>query len=173
MPFQILPGQGIADALVAPSGTSIPMAQASAPFGWVSSTVADTSLRYNSSTGGGSGGSTNWSSWNGGGTFSVNTFTLSVAQLAAHSHTDSGHAHVDSGHQHGASNGGGFFCGGTASSFGSTGGTFSNLTNTGIASANIETGYANLENTGSGSGITPTYTTPSVKYIDHILAVKS
>src|SRR5574337_1262634 len=88
--------------LYAPAGTSIPMAQAAAPLGWTSSTVSDTSFRYNSSTGGSSAGTVAWSSWNSGGTFNLNAFTLTVAQLPSHNHgvNDPGHTHTDSGHVH-------------------------------------------------------------------------
>jgi hypothetical protein len=172
--FNKLPFAGEYDALIAPVGTSWPMAQATAPNGWTSSAITDTSLRYNSASGGASGGSANWSSWNFGSTFNVNTFTLSIAQLPAHNHTDAGHTHTDSGHAHtqnaltyyNAS--GSSYVGGGAGTIVSPGGQ-ATLTST----ANIQTGFASIQNTGSGSGITPTYTTPQLKYVDHILAVKS
>jgi hypothetical protein len=158
--------------LYAPPGTSIPMAQASPPLGWISSPITDTSFRYNSSSGAGFGGSIGWSSWNGGGIFNANAFTLSIAQLPPHSHSDAGHAHgtTDPGHHHQML----YFSGNNA-----TGGAGApaypgaDQTLTATTGVSINTGFANLNNTGSGAAITPNYTTPSVKYLDHILAVKS
>jgi hypothetical protein len=159
--------------LYAPASTSIPMANATAPLGWVSAAISDTSLRYNSGSGGTSGGSTNWSSWNFGGTQNCNGFALSIAQLPAHSHVDAGHTHGDAGHQHSLTD----F---QAQLAGNTGGAITGVwVNTvfGVATttgfANIQTSNANIQNTGSGATITPTFTTPQVKYVDHILAVKS
>jgi hypothetical protein len=156
------------------------MAQATAPNGWTSSAVTDTSLRYNSGTGGGTGGTIAWSSWNFGGTFNANGFTLSVAQLPAHNHgvNDSGHGHGvnDSGHAHsytltnvsgsGASGGGGF------NVISQTAGTATSTDGTGISIQSNTSGIT-TQNNGSGATITPSITTPQVKYIDHILAVKS
>lgn len=160
--------------LYAPPGTSIPMAQAAAPLGWTSSVVSDTAFRYNSGTGGGTGGSTAWSSWSGGGTFNVNSFTLSIAQLPAHNHTDSGHTHTDAGHVHTASGGAAFYTNAVSQLL--TGGGTNSFTialDTATGFASINTGNANIQNTGSGSSIQPNFTTPTVKYVDHILAVKS
>jgi hypothetical protein len=177
--FGFFPGIGLGNALIAPPGTSIPMAQAAAPAGWTSSAVTDTSFRYNSGTGGGSGGSIAWSSWNFGGTFGVNTFTLSVAQLAAHNHpaTDSGHIHTSPGHLHQSATGFGFWTNAAGQSLNFPGGSNSiqNESTTNAVAVTINTDFANVttSNTGSGAGISPTYTTPQVKYVDHILAVKS
>lgn len=170
--------------LYAPSGTSIPMAQASAPLGWTSSAVTDTSLRYNSSTGGASAGSTAWSSWNFGGTFNVTTFVLTEAQLPVHAHVinDPGHSHPvsDPGHTHTASvqMWGTGSAGGDPTTFGSGSSTISYYTAflaaaaTGVTTTPVATGITTA-NQGLSSNVTPTYTTPQVKYVDHILAVKS
>lgn len=163
--------------LYAPAGTSIPMAQATAPLGWTSSAQTDVALRYNSGTGGATGGSAGWSGWNGGGTFNLNAFTLSTAQLPAHSHgiNDPGHSHTDSGHQHQAQGNAGFLIGGVGNNFGGGASTFStgNLTNSATANIQSSTTGISTQNTGTGATITPTITTPLVKYVDHILAVKS
>jgi len=166
--------------LYAPAGTRIPMQQAAPPLGWTSDTstpMTDCSMRINSGTGGGNGGTTGWSSWNFGGVFNVNAFSLSIAQLAAHAHTDVGHGHGvnDGGHAHllGAA-----YCylagGGDLSG---NGGTNVHYQNNGTTAAttgvSIQAGFAGITNTGSGAAIQPNYTTPQVKYADHIMAVKS
>ncbi|MGK8202891.1 hypothetical protein ACRS8P_29280 [Burkholderia cenocepacia] len=165
--------------LTAPAGTRIPMNQSSAPTGWTvdtSAALANCSMRLNSSTGGGQGGTANWSDWNFGGTFSLNSFTLSVAQLPAHGHTviDGGHSHVDSGHAHAIP--GGFYTGTAGSGNYAGGGTsFSLASNTSIGNAVIQSNTTGISiaTTGSGASITPTITTPQVKFTDHIMAVKS
>lgn len=182
--FTILPGGGQASALVAPAGTNMVFAQASAPNGWsINSATAfnDASMRLNSGTGGSSGGSTAWSSWNFGGSFSVNAFSLSVAQLAAHSHADSGHTHgyTDPAHTHGASDGGAILTnhnsgGADLTPIANGNGQHFSIANiaasfTGIT---INSSTANLLNNGSGSAITPTYTTPQVKFVDFIMCTK-
>lgn len=190
-------------SLYAPPGTRIPMQQAAAPLGWITDTTfSDTSMRYNA--GAGSGGSTGWSSWNFGGTFNVNAFGLSVAQLPAHNHGDAGHTHGDFGHTHGDNghahgvsdpshshglsgsvpqlSGGSDLAGngGTHITYNaSINGAFTGIgIDTGYASiatgyANLNTGYANIQNTGSGAAIQPNFTTPQVKFADHIVAQKS
>jgi hypothetical protein len=179
--FNKLPFAGEYDALIAPVGTSWPMAQATAPNGWTSSAITDTSFRYNSVSGGSSGGSTNWSSWNFGGTFNVNSFSISVAQMPTHNHgvNDPTHIHVSPGHNHSPSSGFDFW---TSTSSGggifspTSGGNSINLetvTNTVGVTINANSTGITTQNNGSGSSITPTITTPQLKYVDHILAVKS
>lgn len=209
--------------LYAPAGTQIPMAQASAPLGWTTVSITDTSLRYNNGSGGTSGGSTAWSAWNFGGTFGVNSFVISGSQLPTHNHvinisdpghghgvTDPGHGHgvsdpthghgvSDPGHHHTPSQGGVFWTNaanqfiaqgsGPASAFGD-GNTTNNATSigingsgTGISINGSGTGVSvngagtgitsSSNNAGSSTAVSPTYTTPQVKYMDHILALKS
>jgi len=190
MTFNFLPWGGTVNALIAPAGTRIPMQQASAPFGWTSDTsgaFTDCSMRINSGSGGGTGGSLGWSGWNFGGTFNVNSFNLSISQMPTHNHGDAGHNHgaYDTGHSHGpGSPGGQFVLGGAPTSNGgftlqgAGSGYYYNssstsYTATGYANVGTDTGYANIQNTGGGTGINPTYTTPQVKYADHIIGVKT
>lgn len=175
MGLSILPGEGEVDGLRV-SGTRIAFQQATAPNGWsvdTTSTYTDCSMRINSSTAGLHGGTTVWSSWNSGGSFNVNTFTLSVAQLAPHTHVDVGHTHVDSGHAHTQHPATWYDIAGNAFNA-SGGGSIATAvgTGTGAGFASIETGFANLANAGSGAGITPTYTTPQVKYADFLIGQK-
>lgn len=167
--------------LYAPAGTRIPMQQAAPPLGWTSDTSAafnDCSMRINSGSGGSSGGSTAWSQWNFGGSFNVNTFAIAVSQLPPHNHgiNDPTHSHVDPGHQHIQNSatyyntGGSTFVGGGGGNIASLGGIGTGTTS--VSLNNAATGIS-TQNTGSGSTITPTYTTPQVKYADHIIAVKS
>lgn len=77
-----------ADSIVGgfPSGTNMLFAQASAPTGWTKQTTHnDKSLRVVSGTGGGSGGSVAFSTVFG--RTAVDASSLSIAQLAAHTHT--------------------------------------------------------------------------------------
>ena len=80
-----------ADSIVGgvPSGTKMLFAQAAAPTGWTKDTTHnDKSLRVVSGTGGGSGGSVAFSTVFG--RTAVDDSSLSIAQLAAHSHSISG-----------------------------------------------------------------------------------
>ena len=73
------------------------------------------------------------------------THVLTWGELAAHTHPDAGHTHTDAGHNHAAAT--------TAGPYGFAGGGVSlyaaqwGVTNSG--NANIETGYAAIETTGS------------------------
>ena len=177
--FGFFPGLGLDNALVAPPGTSIPMAQASPPPGWNSSAVSDTSFRYNSGSGGSSGGSVNWSAWNFGGTFNVTAFSLNSSQLPVHAHTipDPGHAHTSPGHVHTADGGFGLWTLGPGNSINFPGGSssFQSAATSDATAVTINTAFTGqnaTNNAGSGSSVNPTYTTPQVKFVDHILAVK-
>lgn len=187
MSLSIFPGQlEFPPQLIAPSGTRLPFNQASAPFGWAADTnaaLADCSFRVNQATGGATGGGTAWSTWNGGGTVAVNGFNLTSANIPSHSHTitDPGHAHsaTDSGHLHGYSNGNVWSTGGSpTATFGSTGTTMgqSSSTNTGVANVSIGSATTGINTTnafGSGTMVNPTLTTPSVKFTDFFIGIKS
>ncbi|RQX81797.1 hypothetical protein DF034_17430 [Burkholderia anthina] len=167
--------------LTAPSGTRIPMNQQSAPVGWTQDTSAalnDCSVRVVTTGGGGTGGVVAWSTWNFGGTFNVTPFTLSIAQLPPHSHVDTGHTHglTDNGHAHGPGSGTAFYTNAAGPGNFGGGGTAINTVNTTATAAtgvSVNAGVANLQNTGSGANISPTFTTPQMKYTDLIIAVKS
>ena len=164
----------------APSGTRMPFQQSSAPTGWTVDTntaLNDCSCRITvPSNFSGTAGSVAWSQWNLGGTFNLNSFTLSTAQLPAHSHpvVDPGHVHVDSGHSHPVP--GGFYTGAaSAANYGGGGTSFSIAPNTSTGTANIQSATTGIttSNTGTGASITPTITTPSVKFADHVIGIKS
>lgn len=177
MPFNFLPGGGEAGALIAPPGTSIPMAQASAPFGWTSSPQTDVALRYNSGSGGSTGGATGWSTWNGAGTYNANAVTLSVGNLPAHNHsvTDPTHTHVDAGHVHQQNTATIYQTSGNIVGSGALIEISTGVLNTSAGFASINNAATNItiNNTGSGTAFTPTVPLPNVKFVDHILAVKS
>jgi hypothetical protein len=168
--------------LTAPSGTRAVFQQATAPVGWTvdtSSSFMDASVRFMSGPGFGNGGTTGWSAWNFGGQFSLNAFTLSIAQLPAHSHpvSDPGHVHPvsDPGHVHPASSGRFIVSGGGVNTFNGGGaagiGDIATAT-TGITVSNANTGISTT-NTGSGASIQPTFNTPQVKYADIIVGIKT
>ena len=155
-------------SLSAPSGTRMVFNQATAPLGWTqdaSAALSDTALRLVNGSGGGTGGTTPYSNWISGGTFNVNAFTLSTAQMPSHNHaatvTDPGHDHVIVAVQPNTAN-----SGNNVTGVPSSGGNM----NTNAAVTNIS---VSISSVGSGAAITPTYTVPSVKYTDCIVAVKT
>jgi hypothetical protein len=198
MPTGLIPEFGLEIVnLYAPPGTRLVMQQNTAPLGWTvdaSSTYTDCSMRFNQSVT--SGGATNWSSWNFGGSFNLNAFTIGVSQLPAHNHgvsdpthahgtSDPTHTHSDGGHQHGAASGQFWTTnpqdtisqgsgGAAAHAYSNTATGFAsiNAAFTGVGVSAAATGITTT-NTGSGSTITPTYTTPQVKFADCIVAIKS
>jgi len=171
--------------LTAPAGTRMLFNQPAPPVGWtqeVGAAFNDTSVRTVTGAGGATAGSTSWGSWNFGGTFNANAFTISVAQLPAHNHgiTDPTHNHAvnDPSHSHGpGGSGANFIYSGSPGGLVAAGssGTFSGSTAnavTGILLVAAGTGIS-VQNTGSGSSITPTFTTPQVKYSDYVIGIKS
>ncbi len=174
----------IPNALIAPPGTRLLFNNTAVPLGWtqeVGAAFNDTSVRTVTGAGGGSAGSTTWGTWNFGGTFNVNTFTISTAQLPAHNH-----AVTDPGHGHGISDPGHTHCmpGSSSISLGSGPSTVAGHVadqpcpfGTGSSATGISVNGAgsniSIQNTGSGSGIQPSYTTPNVKYSDYIIGVKA
>lgn len=158
--------------LTAPSGTATVFYQAAAPAGWtISAGFTDHTIQVNAAAGGTTGGASNYSTmfqaqWTSDG------HALTIAELAAHSHTDSGHTHTDAGHVHGQNTSTVL---NIPSSAVQIGGSFNlgtgNLnTQTGFASINIST--ANIQNTGSGTAHTHTKTF-NVNYVAMIMAVKT
>lgn len=184
--------------LGAPSGTRVVFQQAAAPVGWTvdaSATFTDCAMRFNQ--GAGNGGTTNWSSWNYGGTFNVASVALTVAQMPAHAHNDAGHGTPlsDGGHGHGVGDGGhshgyagyvaqnqfSYSGGGGLAGIGTpyTGGTNTNASGSNISvqssgsNISIGTSYANIQNTGGGAGHGHSFVTPQVKFADCVVGIKS
>jgi len=90
--------------LGAPAQTRVVFQQAAAPVGWTvdgSSNFTDCAMRFNQNIT--SGGSTNWSAWNFGGSFTSDGHALTVSEMPSHGHGDAGHGHGfnDPGHNHG------------------------------------------------------------------------
>ena len=145
--------------LTAPSGTRTVFHQASAPLGWVQdTTLTDHTLQVVGAAGGFVGGTNGYSTmfstqWTSDG------HSLSVAELASHNHTDAGHTHTDSGHAHTQNAltyynaAGSSFVGGGAGQIVSPGGQ-ATLSST----ANIQNGFASIQNTGSGNAHSHTKT---------------
>jgi microcystin-dependent protein len=162
-PSNFIPGE-----MPAPPGTRIAFNQAAAPLGWTTDTSAalsDCSCRTMTDTSGGAtGGSTNWSGWNFGGSFSINAYTISTAQMPVHNHA------MSSSHAHSGSDGRNFL---RIDSFGATvsaGGAWSYQA---IGSSNASSTGVTLQNNGSGSSVTTTYVTPQLKFIDICIGLKS
>jgi len=154
----------------APTGTRMCFNQAAVPVGWTQDVSAnDYSMRIVSGPGGGSGGSIAWSSWNNGGTFNLNAFTISQAQLPAHSHIVN---ISDPGHSHGSSSGTNYITAGGVNVINFGGASLA--IQQAAATSTVTTGItATANSTGSGASITPNFTTPSVHFTDWIIGVKA
>ena len=165
----LLPLSALFNNLRAPVGTRMPFNQATAPLGWTtdgSANFTDCAIRVNQSTAGATGGSATWSSWYQGGSNNANSFSLVTANLPAHSHTV-----VDGGHVMGAAGGVLQQSGASSNPYGvPASGSYSSgsITSTSANAANVSVG-----NTGSGSAITLSFTSPNVKFSDHIIGVKT
>jgi hypothetical protein len=173
-----------AGTLTAPAGTRMLFNQPAPPVGWTQETGAfynDASMRIITGTAGGTNGSAGWTTWNFGGTFALNPFLISIAQLPAHSHSinDPTHIHsvTDPTHAHGVHfslNGGGTsipqVVGTSNGSIAFTDNTAGAATGVGINAAS--TGIS-VNNTGNGQIIQPSYTTPLLKYTDMLIGIKS
>lgn len=142
--------------LTAPSGTRTIFHQAAAPLGWVQdATLTDHTLQVIGGAGGGTGGAVGYSAmfnapW------TSDAHALTIAELAAHSHTDAGHNHSDAGHFHTYLVGSGntnFTGGGPSVTF-----TTEISNNTSTSFANIQASNANIQNTGGGAGHSHTKT---------------
>jgi microcystin-dependent protein len=98
----------------------------------------------------------NWSLGVAGG---ESTHALSGAENGTHNHGDYGHSHADAGHNHGVS-GNSATAGGSGAALG-VGWSFGPISATGVGNANIQTSYANISYSGSGSphnNVQPTMT---------------
>lgn len=147
--------------LTAPPGTRMSFHQAAPPLGWVTdASLSDHAMRVVTSGGGASGGTTNHSTYLGAGTFNLNGINLTTTHLPSHAHT----VNISHGHTLPITaltyNGGGFALDNTSPNFGA-----------GALNGNV-TG-ATINNNGSGTTITPTITTPSLKFTAFIVAQKS
>lgn len=166
--------------LTAPSGTSMAFNQNFAPTGWVAQTAAtfsDAFLRCTTpSSFSFSGGSVNASGLILG-PITGDGHALSVAELAAHNHTDSGHTHAttENPHSHPGPAGASFYTNAASgANYGGGATSFAIAANTGTATTglSINSSTANIQNTGSGTAHSHTLTA-NCKYIDQIIAVKS
>lgn len=167
--------------LTAPSGTAMAFQQATAPTGWVAQTgmaYSDAVLRsVTPATYAGLGGSVGASVLILG-PITGDGHSLTIAELAAHGHTDSGHTHAtaETPHSHGASSGTNFIAAGGVNNITFSGSSLAiqqaaatTAVTTGLS---VDSGTANIQNTGSGSAHSHTLTA-NCKFIDQIVAVKS
>ncbi len=190
----------IVGQLPSPTGTRVVLQQAAAPTGWTidpAATFTDAAMRFNQTPS--SGGATGLvaSGWIGGATFNSSQTAITQAQMPSHTHGDYGHGHGagDQGHAHSvydpshahASLGSGFVTAGAANNVNNSysgpnnaqivNATANATTGIGIyagyANIVVNTGYANLAPAGSNNGHGHTYTAPTIKYADCVVAIKS
>lgn len=105
-----------------------------------------------------------------GGFIGAQTHTMSVGEMPSHSHTDAGHAHgvTDAGHSHTANSGNQFVETGGGTSGSLSAGTGLNVqSNTATATTGVvvNSGTANLQNTGGGSAFTIVQPTIAINHI--------
>jgi hypothetical protein len=164
----IPPQNFLTGEMPAPPGTRIAFNQASAPLGWTTDTsaaLADCTPRtMTDSSGGSTGGTTGWSGWNFGNVLSINAFTISAAQMPVHNHA------MSSTHSHAAGDGRNFLRLDSSGATLEAGGSWAYQA---IGSSNASAANVSLQNNGSGSSVTTTYTTPQVKFIDICIGLKS
>lgn len=143
--------------LTAPSGTRTLFHQATAPVGWVTdASITDHTIQVNGTVSGGTqSGVTNYSVWFLGNS-STSNHVLSVGEMPAHNHTDSGHVHgtTDPGHHHQPSDGSAFLTNGSSANVAPSGTGYAaqSITSTVQTGLTINAGFANLQNTGGGAG---------------------
>ena len=163
--------------LTAPSGTRAVFHQAGAPTGWaIDATITDHTIQVVASGGAINTGASGYSAmflnqW------ATDGHTLSIAEMPAHAHSDAGHAHgtTDPGHNHQPQDLHSFYTDGTASSLSAPGNQpfdKKGITTTVTTGITINTGNANIQNTGGGGSHSHTKTF-NVNYITCIVAVKS
>lgn len=165
--------------LTAPSGTNMAFQQNFAPTGWTAQTGAaysDAFLRCNIPSNFGFTGGAVAASNLIVGPITGDAHALTIAEMPAHSHSDSGHIHgttenphthtPNAGTQFYTNTGGGNY-GGGATAFGlatATSGATTGLT--------VNSSTANIQNTGGGAAHSHTLTA-NCKFVDQIIAVKS
>jgi hypothetical protein len=156
-----------------PSGSTMLFQQTTVPTGWTRvSTFDDAALRIVGSATPASGGANAFS------TQFTNQITtdghaLSIAELASHTHTDSGHTHTSPGHSHTAASGGSFYTNqASAGNYGGGATSFNTEATTNAVAVTINTSTANIQNTGSGTAHSHTMTL-NVKYVDVMIAFKN
>lgn len=166
--------------LTAPAGTVMPFAQAAAPLGWVASTDAahtDAMMRCNVPASYTATSGANAIGLLMAGGASTDGHSLSIGELASHTHTDSGHNHTinDPAHNHPGLGGNAFIMSNAGGAIASGGGSLSTAANTGNATTGISNSpsTANLQTTGSGTAHVHTLTNFNYKMVDYILCTKS
>lgn len=156
----------------APSNTRTVVHQAFAPLGWVTdTTLNDYTIQVVSASGGGVGGVNGYSTmfnaqW------TTDGHAVTLAEMPVHNHADAGHNHGvnDPGHSHRVD--GENVTGGGALTY--TGASSPILASTAVNTTgiSIQTGFANIQNSGSGAAHTHT-TTFNVKYAQMLMVQKT
>lgn len=159
--------------LTAPSGTAMSFQQPAAPLGWVAQTGTafdDAMLHIVIPANFVGTGGTNLASTLITGPFVGGAHALTIAELAAHGHPDSGHAHGTTENPHTHSDGSGIAFG--AATGGSPVPGAAGSTGSAVTGLTINLGFA--QPTAAGSGTAHSHTTnAALKFVDHIVAVKS
>jgi hypothetical protein len=146
--------------LTAPSSTRVVFHQAAAPVGWtIDPSLADFTMQLSGGTAAGTAVFTgNGYSGMYQAQWTTDGHALTIGELAAHTHTDSGHTHTDSGHNHVQNAATWYNVTGVNFSSGGAGFMGSATLGTQNAAANIQSSTANIQNTGSGTAHSHTKT---------------
>lgn len=161
---------------VIPAGTAMLFVQAAAPTGWTKVITSDNAaLRIVSGTGGGTGGTVNFTTAFSG-TQAVDGTAITTAQMPSHSHgvSDPGHSHGvnDPGHNHAYVNGSG---GGNSTQAGPGYQFFNDGTSSQGTNISINGAGTGISIAANGSGATHSHATSgfAVKYVDAIICTKN
>ncbi len=158
--------------LTAPSGTRTVFHQAAAPVGWtIDGSIGDHTIQVNGAGGGAVGGVNGYSTmfnaqW------TTDGHAVTLAEMPVHNHADAGHNHGvnDPGHSHRVD--GQNVTGGGALTYNGASSPILASTAVNTTGISIQTGFAAIQNSGSGAAHTHTKTFNAL-FVAMIMAAKT